>query len=646
MKKNRCKLISLQLICTVLLMISSDSIGSVNSFNYIQSSNTNVVIKSIKEHPRIIASKNDFNNLRIIINTDNHEKLWDKKLKVSADKILSDPTVKYELEDGIRLLPISRQVLERVYTLAIMYKLHGDNKYKDRLWKEIEAVSKFKDFNPKHFLDTAEMINALAIAYDWLYYDWSYKQKEIIRNMIIQKGLNPALKLYMSNSNDSWWKNSNANWNLVCNAGVGIAALAIAEEEPVICNAILEHVIKSIPNGIKGYAPDGAWNEGTDYWQYGTVYLSLLISSMKIALGTDFNLLSSSGLEKAGDFIIHASGQEKYSFGYGDSSGRKVLGPEMMWLGKVYNKPYYIWQRTIDADRNPKALDMLWYSSKIYSNAKKTEMPLDSYFRRSEITTFRSSWNDPMGIFAAIKGFNFENRNHTDLDSGDFVIQANGVQWAEELGADNYNLPGYFNMSKNNLNRWSYYRKRAEGQNTIVINPNKGADQNPNGITKVVSFKSMTDKAFSIINTTSAYNDAVKTLRGLMIFDNRTKVLLQDEIELKDFGDVWWFMHTSKNISIEDNGQTAVLSDGNKKLWIHIISPDKNLRFTEMDAKPLSSSPNPIGQNKNEGIRKLTIHVNHVKKLNIAIVFVPEDNNTIIGNIPKFTPLSLWEKEN
>lgn len=648
MKINYIKLISVQLICTIFFMVSSETVEDINSFNYIQVSGSNIITTINKEHPRIIANKKDFYNLKKIINTDEHEKLWNKKLMISAEKILNSPTVKYEIKDDVRLLPISREVLQRVYILALMYRLQGEDKYKDRLWKEIEAVSRFKDFNPKHFLDTAEMTNALAIAYDWLYYDWSYKQRETIRNMIIEKGLNPALKLYMNNSNDSWWKDSETNWNLVCNGGIGVAALAIADEEPVLSKSILEYAIKSISNGIKGYAPDGAWNEGPTYWEYGTTYLCLFLSSMKNTLGTDFGLLNSTGLKEAGDFINYVSGQGEYGFGYGDSSGKRILGPELMWLGKVYNKPYYIWRRTIYADRNPTPLDMLWYDSKIYNSAKNmksTEMPLDKYFRKVELATFRSSWNDPMGIFAAIKGFNFQNRNHTDLDSGDFVMESDGVQWAEELDADNYNLPEYFNMGKDSLNRWSYYRKRAEGQNTIVINPNKGPDQNPKGITKVVSFKSMPDKAFSIIDTTSAYNDAVKALRGLMIFDKRTKVLLQDEIELKDYGDIWWFMHTRKNISIQDNGQTAILSNGDKRLRIHIISPDNNLTFTQMDAKPLNSSPNPPLQNKNNGIKKLVIHAKHVKKLNIAVVFIPENNDSRINNISVFTPLSWWERE-
>ena len=61
----------------------------------------------------------------------------------------------------------------RTYTLALMYRLHGDRRYVDRLWRDLDAVAAFPDFNPKHFLDTAEMTHALGVAYDWLYDAWS-----------------------------------------------------------------------------------------------------------------------------------------------------------------------------------------------------------------------------------------------------------------------------------------------------------------------------------------------------------------------------------------------------------------------------------------------------------------------------------------
>ena len=68
-------------------------------------------------------------------------------------------------------------MVQHSYTLAMAYRLHGDRRYVDRLWQELQTVAGFPDFNPRHFLDTAEMTHALAIAYDWLYDHWSEPQR-------------------------------------------------------------------------------------------------------------------------------------------------------------------------------------------------------------------------------------------------------------------------------------------------------------------------------------------------------------------------------------------------------------------------------------------------------------------------------------
>ena len=67
------------------------------------------------------------------------------------------PVCKHELRDGVRLLYVSREVRDLVLTLGLMYRLTGDARYAERLWAEVDAASRFPDWNPKHFLDTAEM---------------------------------------------------------------------------------------------------------------------------------------------------------------------------------------------------------------------------------------------------------------------------------------------------------------------------------------------------------------------------------------------------------------------------------------------------------------------------------------------------------
>jgi hypothetical protein len=120
-------------------------------------------------------------------------------LKKQVDGMLKQKTVKYELEDNLYLLFVSRNVLHRIQTLAFVYEITVEKKYFDRAWLELETISNYKtfpDWHPVHFLDTAEMTNAAAIGYDWLYNYLSDNQKLIIRNAILNSGLKPAMNFY------------------------------------------------------------------------------------------------------------------------------------------------------------------------------------------------------------------------------------------------------------------------------------------------------------------------------------------------------------------------------------------------------------------------------------------------------------------
>jgi hypothetical protein len=73
-------------------------------------------------------------------------------------------------------------------------------------------------------------------------------------------------------------------------------------------------------------------------------------------------------------------------------------------------------------------------------------------------------------LFVAMKaGKNQGHQTHNDLDAGDFVLDALGTRWAGELGSGDYRSEGYFSSDAQESERWLYYRKRTEGQNTIVV---------------------------------------------------------------------------------------------------------------------------------------------------------------------------------
>ncbi|HXU77656.1 MAG TPA: heparinase II/III family protein, partial [Methylomirabilota bacterium] len=247
---------------------------------------------------------------------------------------------------------------------------------------------------------------------------------------------------------------------------------------------------------------------------------------------------------------------------------------------------------------------------------KAAGLPLDKYFRGAEVVTLRSEWENPKAVYVGFKAGD-NKANHSHLDLGSFVFDALGVRWASDLGADNYNLPGYFGNQ-----RWNYYRLRAEGQNTLVINPSAGPDQDPSASTRVVRFKSSPDAAYAIADLSPAYRkDARKVWRGLSLV-KRNVLLVQDEVEADKPADIWWFMHTPAAVEIQKGGRSAELQQMGTRLRVEILSPE-GATLQLVEAKPLPDSPHPERQAKNEGTRKLAIHLEGVKSCRLAVVLAP-----------------------
>ena len=168
----------------------------------------------------------------------NYEQIYNK-IREKAEKILAEPVSKYEIPHGLRLLSFTRRVLNSAYILSFIYRMEKDKKYLSRLWEEIYSAANFPDWNPRHFLDTAEMAHAFAIAYDWCYHYWEEKQRKIISEVLLSKALKVALDCYQGKTPYGWWIKSRYNWNQVCNGGIGMASISLLDEYPEICSTIL-----------------------------------------------------------------------------------------------------------------------------------------------------------------------------------------------------------------------------------------------------------------------------------------------------------------------------------------------------------------------------------------------------------------------
>ena len=206
-------------------------------------------------HPRLFATPQRFEWLKrtLASNSIPQVNTWWNNFSNSAAGILSQPVNVYSQDDRGTILNISRSVLDRMYKLGLVYRLYGDTNFAERAWLELQQVAStnFPDWHPAHFLDTAEMTHACAIGYDWLYDYWTTARRDTIRVAILTKGLSPSLTLYTNTS--SWVASSANNWNLVCNGGMVLGALALGLDGESTNEYVLSKAVASAAQVMRHY---------------------------------------------------------------------------------------------------------------------------------------------------------------------------------------------------------------------------------------------------------------------------------------------------------------------------------------------------------------------------------------------------------
>lgn len=580
-------------------------------------------------HPRIMATAADIAKIKEDAKTDKNLAQWIEYSTRSGKGVLDQPTVEYvETPAGetSSLLEVSRAAWPKMVSCGYIYQMTGDVRYAERAYKEIEAVCNFPDWHPDHFLDTGEMAFGVAFAYDWCYDAFTDEQRKFIEDSLYKYIITPAVTAYngtaATSHNRSGWTKVTTNWNAVCNGGAIMAAAVMSEDTPYEedIKYLMGQIVLSLEKGVRDYAPDGGYAEGPGYWEFGTNYMVRGLAAMQSAFGTDYGLSKFPGVLDTGYYATYIDGPLG-TFNYSDSGSGHLDLSTSMWFAKNAkdkNLATLRYQKLMSSPANATMMDVLFFDPDLIGDT--THLAKDVEFKGIGTAILRTSWTDSSTVWTGIHGGN-NFSNHGNLDAGTFMLDANGVRWFVDLGGDSYSLPGYFGSQ----GLISYYRKRAEGQNTILVNPDDYADQNMSAITDIVKFESKEKGGFAILDMKDALGvskvDSAK--RGLMLTSNRRSVVLQDEVSLKKNGEVYWFAHTKvEDIQISADGKTAILSQNGERLYAKIVSDNENAKFTVMDAERLPTSPKKHElETENTGIRKLAIHLTDVKEVNLAVVF-------------------------
>ena len=598
-------------------------------------------ISSNIQHPFILADKADFDIARNEYKNNlfsDYTYGLNKFVFDNANALLDMnlyPVLEYVLDEEDSILPISREVISRMVILGYAWQVTGENRYAERAWAELENVCGYDDWCTGHFLATAEMAFAVSIGYDWFYDYLTAEQRDYLAAKTFEYAVKPALsKNYLKN----WFTWSKNNWNSICYSGIGIACMTFSEYFSDESAEFLSMCYANMPIAFENFTPDGVYAEGPGYSQSGMNSVVFFVATSKNYFGTDFGMSDIDGFKELGYFPVYITTPTGV-FNFGDNKARMCFTPSLHWYASEYDAPllsvYQMWDTAEDfvpdtsgnversGSGKEDALSLLWYNRAYTPETVSFDNEPLAVHLKSDVgqplVLMRSGYLDKNATFAGVKaGYNYT--NHGDLDIGTFVFDSMGERWAEELGPGSYDAPDYF-VNFPAGGRWKNYCKRAEGQNTLVINPEMTLDdQYAFAECDFDYFNETVNGGECRIDMTDAYrmNGAKDVSRTFELYDNRTSLRITDKINCVIPSEIYWFMHTKAEITVSDDRKTAILELNGKKMKATLCNDGE---FSVMSAESLTGKYEY--DEDYSDICKLTVHLEDTASATICITLEP-----------------------
>jgi hypothetical protein len=554
-------------------------------------------------HPRLILLDADFDRLRLLVRENAVARRLYGDLEKECDRLLSIPPVEYRLS-GPRLITQTRRAIDRITSLALMYRLSGRDPWLRRAMLEMNAGAAFKDWNPARFIETAEMTHAFAIGYDWLHNALTPEERTTIRDAIVTKALDPVLPVYQR---PGAWTRDRAHWNLVCNGGFAMGALAVAEDVPEKSSAILRAVMESAPHGLQSFGPDGSWPEGAANGEYAMRYACLLFSSLDTAVGSDYGLSAARGFDRAGRYRVYTTGPANRAYNLTAAPDDPATTPELFWLSKRFTSSVLalveqkqleqkqLEQKQVELSPRADALDLAWFE-RDGRVPQPPGWPLDIVFHSVQVAAFRSSWDDPNALFLLVKGGD-NKTGRTRFDLGSFELDAGGVRWAIEPDVVDTPPP----PAPPGQAAWVV---KTESHNTLLID---NENQDPRADAAITHQEFAPDLSWVQIELAKANGGKLRQWTRRAGLLQRQAVLIQDVVRSVQPVDVVWGMVTDSEISL--NGSSATLKKGGWNLGLEIRTP----RHAVFDTVPSAPS-----------LKKLIVRLgDKITELDLTILMTP-----------------------
>lgn len=563
-----------------------------------------------KQSPRLILTPEMEKQLKAKLKTDTLVQNLYKSVKYNAGLILQKGLITLDIpedpESQQNQLGISRDFLGRVNMLGMVYRIEKDREILKRLNDEIVAACNFPSWNPKHYLDVAEMSLAIALAVDWVGKDLPESTVSLAKRSLIEKGIMPS---WPENGSTPSWINGTNNWNQVCNAGMIAASIIIAGQNPELAAKTISRSVNGMNHALKEYFPDGAYPEGPVYWGYGTQFTALTASILETSFGTDFGISEFPGFMESAVYASLTTSPTGKLFNYADcneiSEGYTAF--TLLWFAAKTGNPYFLDKKMLSKSAEVSKVSrlagagLIWLAQ--YQENASAELP-SAWQGRGEnpIVVFTGEDNNKKGFYFAGKGGK-ASLSHGNMDAGSFVFELNGVRWAVDPGNQSYGLleRAGFNLwgRCQECDRWKLLTKNNFGHSTISVNDQLFL---VDGKAEMVDFKEGKYPE-ATFNLNPVFDNLLKSAKRKFLKDSSESLVIEDEFEISEETKwIAWQMITQAEVQPTKNG--AILRQEGKKLNLEILEPAGLL------VSVVSLDPPPLAFDKTiENLKRIEIRI-------------------------------------
>lgn len=372
-------------------------------------------------------------------------------------------------------------------------------------------------------------------------------------------------------------------------------------------------------------------------------HLSRFMSSYQTAMGETF-AANYRGLDKYGYFQCYFIGPDNMPNNFHDADLYNIQSEGQFLLAQIYGDDELMRYRREQVETmglTPCAEDIIWYDARLSDDKSPVKLSNEKYFRETEFVSVRENWDTSDSAWLSYHGGAMYNA-HDHIDAGTYVFCLGGVRWAVELGKEPLRYVSKDPATLAGYTIWDYYRARAEGHNSVVINPGKEYEMNVQTDTKADEPRSGANGTIGTMDLSKAYSAKTTSyMRGYKLSNSWRTLTVRDEINLIDTSDVYWFMHTEGTVWIADDNTAFIYQDG-KALKVQIACNKQGGKLSVMKAEPLPSSPQ-FNMSENEGVSKLCFKITAGGELEITAKMALAGE---IGSETEVdvTPIQSWDE--